>query len=53
VESQESMKIPISLDDPLGALHHLAAIISGKPMAIPWDFDVFWRDIGIPLYLHQ
>jgi len=41
------------VDDPLGALHHLANIISDEPMLVPWDADVFRRDIDFPLYLHN
>jgi len=47
------MKIPISLDDHLGGLHQFANIISDKPMAVPWDSDVFRRDNDIPIYLHK
>ena len=53
MESPESMKIPISLDDPLGGLHQLADIISDKSMAVPWDSDVFGRDNDILIYLHK
>jgi len=53
VESSEPMKIPISLDDPLGALHQLANIISDKSMVVSWDSDVFGRDSDIPMYLHK
>jgi len=53
VESPEPMKIPISLDDTLGALHQLVDIISDKPMVVPWDSDVFGRDGDILMYLHK
>jgi len=53
VQNPKSMNIPIALDDPFGALHQLADIISDKLMAVPWDFDVFGRGIDIPLYLHK
>jgi len=53
VESPEHMNIPISLDDPLGALHQLVGIISDKSMVVPWDSDVFGRDSDTPMYLHK
>ena len=53
MESPKPMKIPISLDDLLSALHQLADIISEKPMVVPWDYNVFGRDSDIPLYLHK
>jgi len=40
------------LDDPLGALLQLAEIIADKPMQVPWDANIFGRDLDIPLYLH-
>jgi len=53
VEIPECMKIPISLDDPLGALHQLADIIGDKLVEVSWNSVVFGRDIYIPLYLHK
>jgi len=41
------------LDDPLGALLQLAEIIVDKPMQVPWDANIFGRDLDIPLYLHS
>jgi len=41
------------LDDPLGALLQLAEIIADKPMQVPWDANIFGRDLDIPLYLHS
>jgi len=41
------------LDDPLGALLQLAEIIVDKPMQVPWDANIFWRDLDIPLYFHS
>jgi len=41
------------LDDPLGALLQLAEIIAGKPMQVPWDANIFGKDLDIPLYLHS
>jgi len=41
------------LDDPLGALLQLAEIINDKSMHVPWDSNIFWRDLEIPLYLHS
>jgi len=41
------------LDDPLGALLQLAEIIVDKPMKVPWDANIFGRDLDIPLYLHS
>jgi len=41
------------LDDPLGALLQLAEIIANNPMQVPWDANIFGRDLDIPLYLHS
>jgi len=41
------------LDDPLGALLQLAEIIVDKLMQVPWDANIFRRDLDIPLYLHS
>jgi len=41
------------LEDPLGALLQLAQIIDDKPMQVPWDSNIFGRDLEIPLYLHS
>jgi len=41
------------LDDPLGALLQLVEIIADKPMQVPWDANIFGRDLDIPLYLHS
>jgi len=41
------------LDDPLGALLQLAEIIADKPIQVPWDANIFGRDLDIPLYLHS
>jgi len=41
------------LDDPLGALLQLAEIIIDNPMQVPWDANIFGRDLDIPLYLHS
>lgn len=41
------------MDDPLGALLQLAEIIADKPMQVPWDANIFGRDLDIPLYLHS
>jgi len=41
------------LDDPLGALLQLAEVIADKSMQVPWDANIFGRDINIPLYLHS
>jgi len=41
------------LDDPLGALLQLAKIITDKSMQVPWDANIFGRDLDIPLYLHS
>jgi len=41
------------LDDPLSALLQLAQIIDDKPMQVPWDANIFGRDLEIPLYLHS
>jgi len=41
------------LDDPLGALLQLAEIIADKPMQVPWDANIFGRDLDIPFYLHS
>jgi len=41
------------LDDPLGALLQLAEMIAYKPMQVPWDANIFGRDLDIPLYLHS
>jgi len=41
------------LEDPFGALLQLAEIIDDKPMQVPWDSNIFGRDLGIPLYLHS
>jgi len=41
------------LDDPLGALLQLAEIIADNPMQVPWDANIFGRDLDIPLYLHS
>jgi len=41
------------LDDPLGALLQLAEIIDDKSMQVPWDSNIFGRDLEIPLYLHS
>jgi len=41
------------LDDSLGALLQLAEIIADKPMQVPWDANIFGRDLDIPLYLHS
>jgi len=41
------------LDDPFGALLQLAEIIADKLMQVPWDANIFGRDLEIPLYLHS
>jgi len=41
------------LDDPLGALLQLVEIIADNPMQVPWDANIFGRDLDIPLYLHS
>jgi len=41
------------LDDPLGALLQLTEIIADNPMQVPWDANIFGRDLDIPLYLHS
>jgi len=41
------------LEDPLSALLQLAEIIDDKPMQVPWDSNIFGRDLKIPLYLHS
>ena len=28
-------------------------IIADKPMQVPWDANIFGRDLDIPLYLHS
>jgi len=40
------------LDDPLGALLQLVEIIDDELMQVPWDANIFGRDLKIPLYLH-
>jgi len=34
-------------------LLQLAEIIADKPMQVPWDANIFGRDLDIPLYLHS
>ncbi|KOM57427.1 hypothetical protein LR48_Vigan11g046000 [Vigna angularis] len=46
-------KTHLSEDDPLGALHELAKIISDAPMNVHWDSTTFGREAQIPLYLHH
>ena len=41
------------MDYLLGALLQLAEIIDDKPMQVPWDANIFGRDLEISLYLHS
>jgi len=41
------------LDDPLGALLQLAETIDDELMQVPWDANIFGRDLKISLYLYS